>query len=271
MTEKEYIYQKTACLPKLYSTPSLRPKLLLSKVQSQTSLTKVKKYPKRNLSTSNLKLPESTPFVSIDIPDSIHMLLFPYSELIMTQLSLNISLENELGIIVEAKKDCKYSDLKVSILNHSLRIQSLPELTKFEYSKLLNNLRVWAFDSKNSLWIPLRSQGDWDRVRISKMMETNSRDLQKLMYDDGTFLSNAKQISSYNDINDSITTSQLNSRRRNEIDHEGESILTELPDDIQPRLHLLTNQNKKKLTSDSPEKQYNMAKILEQRLLLSRI
>lgn len=201
------------------------------------------------------------------------MLLFPYSDLIMTQLSSNNVLETELGIVVEAKRDCKYSDLKVSVLNHSLRANSLPHLTKFEYSKLLNNLRIWAFDSKNSLWIPLRCQGDWDRIRILKMMDKNSTELQKLMYDDGTFLANAKQIPNFNDISDSITTSVVNTRRKNDIDNEGESVLTEIPDELQPhRLHLLSNNNiKKKSTINSPEKQINMAKILEQRLLLSRL
>lgn len=209
--------------------------------------------------------------MSVQIPDSIQMLLFPYCDLIMTQYASNPSFDKELGIIVEAKKDCKYSDLKVSILNHSLRIRSLPKLTKFEYSKLLNDIRVWAFDSKFGRWIPLRSQADWDRVRILKMMETDSStELQKLMYDDGTFVLNAKEIPNFNEINDSIESSVIQIRRKNEPDSENESLMSDLQDDTPPQLHILSNSNQTK-SSQSPIKQNNMAKILEQRLLLSRL
>ena len=223
-----------------------------------------------------LQLPEKSPFSSVYLPETIQMTLYPYSNLILTDLKRNKDINSNLGIVVEVKKSCKFIDLKVSILNYSLRYRSFSsssflKVSKFEYSKLLNNLRVWAFDTKELQWIPLRCQADWDRIKLSKLMEgSESSELQKLIYDDGSFLVNSKQEKKTEEILETQINDNNNEEEKVEVQIESIEENINQPPPSRP-LHLLTNKNQRKLTSDSPEKQQSMAKILEQRLLLSRL
>lgn len=240
----------------------------------------------RSTKSSPLILPSSCPFQNVSVPESIELTIYPYSSLLECQAVSTVLGKDSIGHVIEIHQNCTFSELKVCILNGALcSLPSAHTLSKEEYAKKLRSFRIWILDPGSPFrhWIQLRSQEDWERVKVSKWLESTSGDGLKLMYDDGRILpkksynKHADEVASGNDdVDDSVT---LNTHPRRDSDSlycghidpmEYISEDRSFHGHERPRLHLLT-ERKPPNEHNSPIKQQKMAKILEQRIILSRI
>lgn len=230
----------------------------------------------RSIKSSPSILPSSCPFQNVSVPESMELIIYPYRSLVESQEVNSIVGKDSVGHVIEIHQNFTFSELKICIFNGALcnvpssSSSSSRPLSKEEYSKRLKSFRIWILDpvSSSTNWIQLRSQTDWERVKVLKWLESSSQERLKLLYDEGVILSRKIDKSCGNgDIDDSVTTNTNPRRDSDSVDH-GET--DRLEQERRPRLHLLT-ERKPVNEHNSPIKQQQMAKILEQRIILSRI
>jgi hypothetical protein len=184
---------------------------------------------------------------------------------------------NDLGALIEVHQNCKFGELKVCLLNNSLASSasssgSIRPLSKIEYGQRLKAFVIWSLDPSSSQWVQLRSQADWERVRFLKFVETQRQNGQrqgqsserlKIMFDDGHLSrrggGRSRCRTGTGDLTDSLADN---------MSMPGDSLSLDPPP---CRLHLLSSTTTSSKQLHSPEKQQVMARILEQRILLSRI
>jgi hypothetical protein len=276
--EKEYIFQQTSCLPELrLKTTAVRHQRLSPHPRTFSANTSRHKTSLVSSRSSPSLLPRTCPFQSIHLPHSIELVIYPFSALVQSQTSNVISGgASDLGSLIEVHRNCKYSELKVCVLNHTLCSSSTspaaPSLTKTEYGQRLKALVLWALDPSplsSRQWVQLRGQADWERVCFLKLTESHqeqrSAERLKIMFDDGTRGTGGRRRER-DDLSDSLT---LHTDNVSLLPDSGDCLSL---DPARPRLRLLSSATSTQHNQhSSPEKQQIMAKILEQRILLSRI
>ena len=267
--DKGYIFQQTSCLPelKLKTTAVRRRKLPPPRPKSAYNHQRCQRggLPSTNLSDS---LPQNSPFQPVVIPQYLEVILYPHSALVESQSATSMLGTDDLGRVMKIFQNCTFNELKMSILNGILCQPSSSGnsnlLSKAEYTRRLKLLRLWSLDPafSSQRWVQLRNQSDWEKVKVLTLMESRSQERVKLMFDESC------EKSSHDvkkNVDDSITVDTHPS-------HDTDNFSLDPFDTEQQRprpLRLLSQKPPNK--HYSPEKQQNMAKILEQRILLSRI
>jgi hypothetical protein len=218
------------------------------------------------------------------IPQSLGLVLYPYSALVRSEAATSILGTNGVGRVIEIRQQSTFNELKVLILNGILCNPSSGTsdhlLSKTEYAQRLKSLRLWSLDPAFSQqqWVQIRTSSDWERVKVLTLMGSRSQvEKLKLMFDEGRSVFSSATLpdgeigsEAEGDIDDSVTlvTQSPGDLERFDLlnQHPATSETGEQPP---PRLRLLSQ--KPPSQHNSPEKQQKMAKILEQRILLSRI